>query len=289
MRNKVSKKVKSGKKVNADAEKTAEKAQNANQDEQISAARNKAKPKTESFKKSFIENVKTVFIAILLALFIRSLFLEPFRIPSGSMYPTLRVGDYLFVTKYTYGYSRYSFPGGFPIFKGRIWYSEPKRGDVVVFRFSKNGSTDFIKRIIGLPGDTVQVKDGRLYLNGKMVERKENGRYIVDEYVAAPEFYRQYTETLPGGLQHQILEISDEERIVDNTEEMVVPEDSFFVMGDNRDRSDDSRISVGFVDKDYLIGKAKFMFFSHNDKGSLLKPWTWYRAIRWERLFRGIK
>lgn len=285
----MSKKVKSGKKVNADAEKTAEKAQNANQDEQISAARNKAKPKTESFKKSFIENVKTVFIAILLALFIRSLFLEPFRIPSGSMYPTLRVGDYLFVTKYTYGYSRYSFPGGFPIFKGRIWYSEPKRGDVVVFRFSKNGSTDFIKRIIGLPGDTVQVKDGRLYLNGKMVERKENGRYIVDEYVAAPEFYRQYTETLPGGLQHQILEISDEERIVDNTEEMVVPEDSFFVMGDNRDRSDDSRISVGFVDKDYLIGKAKFMFFSHNDKGSLLKPWTWYRAIRWERLFRGIK
>ena len=243
---------------------------------------------SKSFREAFLENLKTVFWAILLALFIRSLFLEPFRIPSGSMYPTLRVGDFLFVTKYTYGYSRYSFPLGLPLFKGRIWYSEPQRGDVVVFRFPQNPSTDFIKRIIGLPGDKIQVKNGRLYINGEMMPRVEDGRYVVDEYVSIPEFYHQYKEKLPEGKEHPIIEISDNERVVDNTEEFIVPEDAFFMMGDNRDRSDDSRIRVGFVDKEYLVGKAKFIFFSHNDKGSLFKPWTWFRAIRWERFFKGI-
>lgn len=235
-----------------------------------------------------LDNLKTVFWAVLIALIIRSFWLEPFRIPSGSMYPTLRVGDYLFVTKYTYGYSRYSFPFGLPLFKGRIFYKEPKRGDIVVFKFPQNTHTDFIKRIIGLPGDKVQVKNGRLYINGTRVEREENGRYIVDEYVAIPEFYKQYTETLPDGLQHQIIELSDRERIVDNTELFEVPEGSFFVMGDNRDRSDDSRISVGFVPKENLVGKAKFIFFSHDDKSSMIKPWTWFRAIRWKRIFKGI-
>ena len=124
-------------------------------------------------KNAFVENLKTVFWAIFIALIIRSLLLEPFRIPSGSMYPTLRVGDYLFVTKYAYGYSRYSFPAGIPLVKGRIWYSEPERGDVVVFKFPQNTHTDFIKRIIGLPGDKVQVKKGRLYINGEIVDRKE--------------------------------------------------------------------------------------------------------------------
>lgn len=242
----------------------------------------------KGFKEAFVDNLKTVFLAVLLALVIRSLFLEPFRIPSGSMYPTLRVGDYLFVTKYTYGYSRYSFPLGLPFFKGRIWYSEPQRGDVVVFRFPQNPHTDFIKRIVGMPGDRVQVKKGRLYINEKLIEREDDGRYVVDEYVSIPEFYHQYKETLPEGKEHPIIEISDDERVVDNTEEFVVPEDSFFMMGDNRDRSDDSRIRVGFVDKEYLVGKAKFIFFSHNDKGSLFKPWTWFRAIRWNRFFKGI-
>lgn len=242
----------------------------------------------KSSKESFAENLKTVFLAILIALLIRSLFLEPFRIPSGSMYPTLRVGDYLFVSKYTYGYSRYSFPAGLPLFKGRIWYSSPQRGDVVVFRFPKNPSTDFIKRIIGLPGDKVQVKEGRLYINDTVVAREPMSRYIVDEYVDVPEFYHQYKETLPEGKEHRIIEISDNERLVDNTDEFVVPEDSFFVMGDNRDRSDDSRISVGFVPKENLVGKARFIFFSHNDKGEIYKPWTWFRAIRWKRFFKGI-
>lgn len=242
-----------------------------------------------SFKQAFWDNVKTVFLAVIIAVFIRSLFFEPFRIPSGSMYPTLRVGDYLFVSKYSYGYSRYSFPFGLPLFKGRVWYDAPQRGDVVVFKFPKNTNTDFIKRIIGLPGDKVQVKNGRLYINDEKISRKDTDRYVIDEYVTMPEFYYQYEETLPNGFVHNILELSDNERIVDNTDEFVVPDDHYFVMGDNRDRSDDSRISVGFVPKDNLVGKAKFIFFSHNDKGTIYKPWTWGKAIRWDRLFKGIR
>ena len=243
---------------------------------------------TKSARDSFWENLVTVFLAIFIAFLIRSFGWEPFRIPSGSMYPTLEVGDYLFVSKYSYGYSRYSFPLGLPIFKGRIWYDEPKRGDVVVFRFPKNPHTDFIKRVVGLPGDKIQVKDGRLYVNGEMLKRETEGRYIIDEYVAMPEFYHLYQEILPEGYEHQIIEISDNERIVDNTEEFEVPEDAFFMMGDNRDRSDDSRMRVGFVPKENLVGKAKFLFFSHNDKGSILKPWTWFSAIRWRRFFKRI-
>lgn len=242
----------------------------------------------KNFKASFFENLKTVFWAIFLALLIRSFLYEPFRIPSGSMYPTLRVGDYLFVSKYSYGYSRYSFPASLPLFDGRIWYSEPERGDVVVFRFPKNTKIDYIKRIIGLPGDKIQIKKGRLYINDELVERNEKERYIIDEYVKLPEYYQMYEETLPNGVKHNILEISDKERIVDNTEVFEVPQDSFFVMGDNRDRSDDSRISVGFVPKENLIGKARFLFFSHNDKGEFFAPWTWYNAVRWNRIFNRI-
>ena len=235
------------------------------------------------------ENIITIVLAVFIALIIRSFWLEPFRIPSGSMYPTLQVGDYLFVSKYSYGYSRYSFPAGLPLFEGRFFYSETKRGDIVVFKFPKNTNTDFIKRVIGLPGDRVQVKEGRLYINGEMVERDEKERYIIDEYVSVPEFYHQYEETLPNGKIHRIIEMSDEERVVDDTEEFVVPEDSFFMMGDNRDRSDDSRLTVGFVPKENLVGKARFIFFSHSDKGSLIKPWTWFNAIRWKRFFQGIE
>lgn len=254
-----------------------------------SAKTNPAPLNTDTKNSStFGENLKTVFLAIFIALIIRSFFFEPFRIPSGSMYPTLRVGDYLFVSKYTYGYSRYSFPAGLPLFEGRIWYTQPQRGDVVVFRPTNKPRTDFIKRIIGLPGDKIQVKEGRLYINDKMVERAETDRYVIDEYVEIPEFYHQYTETLPEGKEHKIIEISDSERIVDNTDVFVVPEDSFFMMGDNRDRSDDSRISVGFVPKENLVGKARFLFFSHNDKGEIYEPWTWFKAVRWNRFFKGI-
>ena len=223
--------------------------------------------KTDSFK----DTVKTIIYAVLIAVVIRSFLFEPFRIPSGSMYPTLEVGDYLFVSKYTYGYSRYSFPAGIIPFKGRIWESLPERGDIVVFKFPRDNKTDFIKRVIGLPGDTVQVRRGRLYLNDKPVERKEIGEYKISEFVIRPELYTEYEETLPNQ--------------VDNTTEVTVPEGHVFVMGDNRDRSDDSRVSVGFVPVENLIGKARFLFFSHNDKGAWYKPWTWPKIIRWSKIF----
>ena len=158
---------------------------------------------------SFSENLKTVFLAIIIALVIRSFLFEPFRIPSGSMYPTLKVGDYLFVSKFSYGYSRYSFPAGLPVFEGRVWYSEPQRGDVVVFKFPKNTHTDFIKRIIGMPGDKIQIKKGRLYINNELIKREERETYVVDEYVTIPEFYKEYEELLPEGKIHRIVELTD--------------------------------------------------------------------------------
>ena len=244
--------------------------------------------KEEEKKETFGETVKTVVYAVLIAIVIRSLLFEPFRIPSGSMYPTLEVGDYLFVSKYTYGYSKHSFPASLAPIKGRIWASEPNRGDIVVFKFPVDNKTDFIKRVIGLPGDTVEVRDGVLYINDKPVERKEIGEYMIDEFTIRPEIYTEYEETLPNGIKHRILEISDHERQVDNTTKVTIPEDHYFVMGDNRDRSDDSRVSVGFVPKENLVGKARFLFFSHNDKGAWYKPWTWPKMIRWSKIFNSL-
>lgn len=239
----------------------------------------------EDKKDGWGETIKTIIYAVLIAVVIRSFLFEPFRIPSGSMYPTLEVGDYLFVSKYTYGYSRYSFPAGIIPFKGRIWESMPQRGDIVVFKFPVDNKTDFIKRVIGLPGDTVEVRRGRLYINDKIVERESVGKYMVDEFVIRPENYTEYTETLPEGFKHNILEVSDYEPQVDNTTKVTVPEGHIFVMGDNRDRSDDSRVSVGFVPVENLVGKARFLFFSHNDKGAWYKPWTWPKMIRWSKIF----
>ncbi len=244
--------------------------------------------KEEEKKETFGETVKTVVYAVLIAIVIRSLLFEPFRIPSGSMYPTLEVGDYLFVSKYTYGYSKHSFPASLAPIKGRIWASEPNRGDIVVFKFPVDNKTDFIKRVIGLPGDTVEVREGILYINDKPVERKEIGEYKIDEFMVRPEIYTEYEETLPNGVKHRILEISDHERQVDNTTKVTIPEDHYFVMGDNRDRSDDSRLSVGFVPKENLVGKARFLFFSHNDKGAWYKPWTWPKMIRWSKIFNSL-
>ena len=236
-------------------------------------------------KESLTETLKTVVYAVLIAVLIRSLLFEPFRIPSGSMYPTLEVGDYLFVSKYTYGYSKHSFPFSLAPITGRIFSKMPERGDIVVFKFPKDNRTDFIKRIIGLPGDKIRMSRGRLYLNDQPVFREEVGKYIVSEFVVRPEKYVEYEETLPEGFKHRILEISDHEKRVDNTPEFVVPDNHFFVMGDNRDRSDDSRIHVGFVPYENLVGKARFLFFSHNDKGAWYKPWTWFKAVRWNKLF----
>ena len=203
------------------------------------------------------------------------------------MYPTLYVGDYLFVSKYTYGYSKHSLPFSLPLFEGRIWADAPQRGDVVVFKFPQDNKTDFIKRIIGLPGDKVKMENGRLFINGEEVKREEVENFVLRDDYGNGERFHQYIETLPGGKQHNILELSDYEK-EDNTPEVVVPQNSYFVMGDNRDRSDDSRVRVGFVPAENLVGKARFLFFSHNNDDAWYQPWYWPRKIRWSRLFNKI-
>ena len=239
--------------------------------------------KQECFK----ETVKTIIYAVVIAVFIRTFLFEPFKIPSGSMYPTLYVGDYLFVSKYTYGYSKHSLPFSLPLFEGRIWADAPQRGDVVVFKFPQDNKTDFIKRIIGLPGDKVKMENGRLFINGEEVKREEVENFVLRDDYGNGERFHQYIETLPGGKQHNILELSDYEK-EDNTPEVVVPQNSYFVMGDNRDRSDDSRVRVGFVPAENLVGKARFLFFSHNNDDAWYQPWYWPRKIRWSRLFNKI-
>ena len=210
-------------------------------------------------EESLGDTLKTVFYAILIAILIRTVWFEPFKIPSGSMYPTLYVGDYLFVSKYTYGYSKHSLPWSLPLFEGRIWASEPERGDVVVFKYPQDNKTDFIKRVIGLPGDKIKLVNGRLYINGKIVERKRLDDFIIRTANGSAERYRQYEETLPNGVKHNILEISDSEPN-DDFAELEVPQGTYFMMGDNRSNSQDSRF-WGFLSKDRIIGRANFMFF----------------------------
>lgn len=237
----------------------------------------------------FWETTKTVIYAVLIALFIRTVFAEPFSIPSGSMVPTLLVGDYLFVSKMSYGYSRHSLPLSMPLIKDRIFYTQPERGDVIVFKMPSDNKTDYIKRLIGLPGDKIQMKDGRLYINGTIVDRKSEGEYVLRDASGKALRFEKYTETLPNGKQHPILEASDE-GTYDNTEEFTVPEDHFFMMGDNRDNSLDSRsLKVGFVPKNNLVGRAKFLFFSHDNSAAWWQVWKWPMAVRWSRLFGGIK
>jgi signal peptidase I len=240
-------------------------------------------------EESLGETIKTVIYAIVIAGLIRTFWFEPFKIPSGSMYPTLEVGDFLFVSKYTYGYSKHSFPFSFPKFEGRVWQSLPQRGDVVVFKYPADNSTDYIKRIIGLPGDTVQMKDGRLYINGNLVERQKLGRYIIREYTPLPQILKEYEETLPEGRKHRILEYSDDKAVVDNTPEFHVPANHYFMMGDNRDNSNDSRKDVGMVPFDNIEGRARFLFYSHDDTIRWYNPISWFTSIRWKRLFNVIR
>lgn len=235
------------------------------------------------------ETLKTVFYALVIAGLVRTFWFEPFKIPSGSMYPTLEVGDFLFVSKYTYGYSKHSFPFSFPKFNGRIWQDLPKRGDVVVFKFPGDNKTDFIKRVIGLPGDKIQVTNGRLYINDKLMNREPVGRYVIRDYTLFPQEFTEYVETLPEGQTHRILEYSDEVEIVDNTPQFIVPEGQYFMMGDNRDNSNDSRKDIGFVPLENIEGKARILFYSHDDTTRWYNPISWITSIRWKRLFNKIK
>ena len=233
------------------------------------------------------EFIKTIVIAGALALGFRSLLFEPFNIPSGSMIPTLLVGDYLFVSKYSYGYSRYSFPFGVAPFDGRIFETPPERGDVAVFRQPQNESIAFIKRIVGLPGDRIQVVNGLLRINDVVVKRDQKGFATVSDGFNVIRF-AVYEETLPNGKSYLTQERSDED-LLDNTSVFLVPERHYFMIGDNRDNSRDSRTAtVGMVPAENLIGRAERLFFSHNSSANLWEIWKWPFAIRYGRLGDGI-
>ena len=247
-----------------------------------------ARVKEAGEKSGFWENVRTIVYAVLIALFVRTFAYEPFNIPSGSMLPTLLVGDYLFVSKFSYGYSRHSLPLSLPLIPGRVLFSEPERGDVAVFKLPTDGKTDYIKRIIGLPGDEIQMRGGRLYINGTLVERTSTEPVQVDDGFGRMVRVPQYVETLPNGRQHLIFESSGDDGQFDNTRVFKVPPRHYFAMGDNRDNSLDSRASVGFIPVENLIGRAEFLFFSVDGSSSIWQVWNWPWAIRWNRIFSGV-
>lgn len=236
----------------------------------------------------FKETLRTLVYAVGIALVVRTFAFEPFNIPSGSMKPTLLVGDYLFVSKFAYGYSRYSLPFGLPLFSGRILGRLPERGDVVVFKLPSDNKTDYIKRVVGLPGDRVQVKDGVLHLNGAPVQLAPVGRFQ-DDIDGRDVSARMYRETLPGDGSHFILDLTDQGSL-DETGVFEVPPGHLFAMGDNRDNSLDSRVEhVGFIPLENVIGRAELLFFSVNGEASFWKPWEWPWGIRYERLFNLIR
>ena len=233
------------------------------------------------------ETISVIIQAILLALVIRTLLFQPFSIPSGSMRPTLLEGDYLFVTKWAYGYSRHSLPFSPNLFSGRIWAGEPKRGDVVVFKFPPNPSIDYIKRVIGLPGDRIQVKEGVLYINDEPVKRELTGQINNADITEISGPVDVYRETLPNGVSYQTLDLNPNS-IGDNTREFDVPEGHYFMMGDNRDNSTDSRFNVGFVPAENLVGRANIIFFSIAGGASPLEIWKWPSELRPSRLFTWV-
>ena len=233
------------------------------------------------------ETVKVVIQALLIALVIRSLLFQPFSIPSGSMKGTLLVGDYLFVSQFSYGYSRYSLPLGLPLFSGRIFGTEPKRGDVVVFALPRDPSTDYVKRVIGLPGDRIQVIGGLLHINGVAVKRERVSNFIDDEDGSA---VRRWHETLPNGVSYEVLDLQDDS-FLDDTQEYVVPPGHYFMMGDNRDNSLDSRVpsEVGYVPFENIIGKAQIVFISMRGGEPAWHIWSWPLSMRWSRLVTVIR
>lgn len=233
------------------------------------------------------ETISVIIQALLLALVIRTVLFQPFSIPSGSMRPTLLEGDYLFVSKYAYGFSRYSLPFGPNLFSGRIWSAEPKRGDVVVFKLPSDPSIDYIKRVIGLPGDRVQMRGGVLYINDQPVKRERIGTINNPDVTEQNRPVEVYRETLPNGVTYDTLDLMPN-AIGDDTRVFEVPAGHYFMMGDNRDNSLDSRFSVGYVPFENLVGRANIIFFSIADKASPLEFWKWPSDVRLGRLFDAV-
>jgi len=236
-------------------------------------------------KEDFKSMAKSLAWALLIALIFRSFLFEPFHIPSGSMKPTLLVGDYIFVSKYSYGISRYSFPLGLPLFNGRIGeIHQPERGDIVVFKYPGDTSVNYIKRLIGLPGDRIQVRDDLLYVNDKPVKILPDAPFLYQDdddgkVRGDPRLVTRSKEILPNGVSHSIL-TEPKEEFPDNTEVYTVPPKHYFFMGDNRDHSQDSRFldKVGYVPEENLVGRAELVFFS--ESANLFKPWTWVSSLR---------
>ena len=240
-------------------------------------------------KNFFSENIKTLLYALVIAIIIRSLLVQPFYIPSSSMEPTLLVGDRLFVTKYSYGYSKHSFPFSPPILSKRVMFNSPERGDVVVFKTPADNRTDYIKRLIGLPGDNIQLIESNLYLNNSEILKSRIslkskiscGNDSIDVY--------KFEEKLPNGKSFHTVYL--ENYTYQNSDVFTVPDDHYFFLGDNRDCSKDSRYltSVGYVHKDNLVGKAQYIFFSSDTRiGSIFEFWKWHKSIRFKRTFNKI-
>ncbi|QHI95332.1 signal peptidase I [Aristophania vespae] len=278
----------------------------------MSKAKNSASGKKEESLGDFIRQCLIIIVGVF---FIRSLLIEPFNIPSGSMIPTLQIGDFVAVSKYSYGYSRYSFPFSLPLFEGRIFGSTPHRGDVAVFRYTQDTSIDYIKRVIGLPGDHIRLEDGKLYINDREVPRDNLGHYAVNDENDRLLSGTRYLENLPREdgkkiVKHEILKMREDDE-ANNTKEYVVPAGCLFMMGDDRDDSADSRFQggretgkcaapagndflkatdkdLGFVPTENLIGRAQRVMFSIDLKHPSWAFWYWPTEIRWGRTFHGI-
>ncbi|MBL8769877.1 MAG: signal peptidase I [Phenylobacterium sp.] len=249
-------------------------------------------PEKSNAVQEFVEIVKTIVYALLIALFLRILFFQPFTIPSASMEPNLYEGDYIIVSKFSYGYSRHSIPFSPPLFEGRIMDQPAKRGDIAVFKLPSDGRTDYVKRIIGVAGDRVQMRNGLLYVNDQLVQRDALSPARTETPNGAVDVPR-YQETLADGRRFVTQDFGTDGQL-DNTEAFVVPEGYYFAMGDNRDNSLDSRVpsgfgGVGFVPAENLVGKAQIILLSWKPEASIFKPWTWILDARPSRFFKILK
>ena len=244
------------------------------------------------FRTKLANNFFSISIAIFIAILIRSTLFEPFNIPSGSMKPNLLVGDFIFVSKYSYGFSRHSFPFSLgdkdgKLFSGKLFPSEPNIGDIVVFKTPEDKRTDYIKRVIGLPGDKIKIINGNIILNENLIIRKKENDFYDNDKNSSIKRVRKYKEYF-NEIEFEILDLIDN-GIADNTNMFVVPDGHFFVMGDNRDNSQDSRFSnVGFIPFENLVGKARFIFFSL-ENSRFLEIWKWPNSIRYNRILKKIQ